>query len=113
MGKPHVNVYPRKESRRAGVATLPHRLPVQDHRQLGYQLTEVQVTLAAIADTLAAAYGKSAEVTKYAAKLVDSCNTLRGKLGRELDSEHPLVNVAVRQGCYPVPHSTPAKEQGA
>ena len=66
-----------------------------------------------IAETLTAAYGRSAEVTKYTEKLSESCNTLRGKLGRALDSEHPLVAATVRQGCYPVPNGQAVEGVGA
>jgi hypothetical protein len=99
MGQ-NLNGYPRKEARREGKGALPHRLPLQDHQQLGHQLNQAQVSLTAIADTLAATYGRSAEVTKYAADLLGRRGTLRGMLARELDTEHPLTGAAVRQACY-------------
>jgi hypothetical protein len=73
---------------------LPHKLPLGDHRLLGRQLGQVQASLQAIADRLAEAYGKSAELTRYTVKLADSCNTLRGQLSRALDTKHPLTAAA-------------------
>jgi hypothetical protein len=102
------NGYPRAEARRQGAATLPHRLPIGDHQLLGRQLRQAEEALKAIAATLAATYGRSAEVTKYVVDLLGRLGTLRGTLARELDGEHPLVPAAVRQACY-----APVEDQGA
>jgi len=98
--------------RNGSMKALPHRLALQDHQVLGWQLRQVQEALAAIADTVSTAYGKSAEVTRYTAKLADSCNTLRGQLARQLDSEYPLVDAEARQACYASPtHDQPSEDQ--
>jgi hypothetical protein len=100
------NGYPRKEERRAGKGALPHKLPLDDHQAIGRRLGQVQASLQAIADTLVEAYGRASDVSKYAAKLADSCNTLRGQLSRALDTEYPLTSVATRAACY-----APAEDQ--
>jgi hypothetical protein len=102
------NGYPRKEARREGQGALPHRLPLQDHQQLGWQLRQAEEALQAIADTLAATYGRSAEVTRYTRDVLGRLGTLRGTLARELDGEHPLTTAAVRQACY-----APVEGEGA
>jgi hypothetical protein len=107
------NGYPRKESRRPSAAALAHRLPLQAHQVCGHGLYHIQVALLALADTLSAAYGTSADVSRYAAKLAASCHTLRGHLARELDGEHPLVAAAMRQACYPAPNGQAVEDQGA
>jgi hypothetical protein len=85
------------------------RMPLQDHSQLGRRLRDSQAGLMALADALAAAYGKSTDMAKYARRLAEACNTLRGQLARQLDSEHLLTTAATRAACY----APPGEDAGA